>query len=722
MFLNVRNIFILPSVFFFRTYRVYSFSIERGFKLKKTQQFIMLSHFSSEMDVTAASAALSRQQNILVRVIRELPSEMVTTSTILDTDKLFNEFLSSKRTQYETSNRPTTDRPDDMATTLARSAVAAGSEFVKVATVPGNGKMQKHIRMNLETAAAQFTSTASTTVAGILSLSLAMTSLSILNSQQNGSNRAAASAIMSVAVKNKYNTFPESDKIVGAIVLTLLKMISEGQHQQDRRLSDCELDLNIIATLARSFGVHAHRNDDLSITTGTVINYQLSLHVKDDEDGESLNNDADNSASQKASLMGVLALAAQLDPWTNLSPSRLIQEAVPFDLWHGAERVCESVIRWQRKQLITTTTLDTTREAVHAIIDLAMEAKRYRHADNFATEFYNHGGDSRYLEARFYHACDTIAKVIQKKAFPVIEKQVERVDAAVAKSDKVSNEDFSNDVRMFALAQLAEVGEIEAGKRLHELWNISHEYDEKTIAAAMQARKAKYIQWEEIVPGCPVPELISTADQLMTSFVRLGFGEAGLYGFDAEWGDDSSGGVALLQIATTKHVMLIDVPALSMTLDGTEALTKTVGKLFACPTAIIAGFACRQDVVRLRSSPCFFKEHWLGRTEGIVDVQIMAGKAVPTLRRTGLSKACEFFIGKPLDKSEQCSLWSARPLTREQKVYAVCYSTSRIAKGNTELFFLTLRFFFFFFFFCEALDALVCTILYERIVASPDDI
>ena len=627
---------------------------------------------SSDMDVSVA-AVPSVQQDILLRVIREIISEIVTQTTVVDANELLEEFLTSKRAEYETEDSPTEQKED--AVLLANTAVAVGAEFVTMAAVPGNGKMQKNIRMNLEAAATEFTS-ASSRVAGILSLSLVMASLS-MDGQQDGGSRAAASAIMSVTIKNKWNILPESDAIAGSVVLALLNTMNEGQDE-----SRATMDLHIIATLSRSFGVHAHQNDALSKATATVINNILSLNTKDDDDDDdkSLNSDAEDSLSQKASMMGVLALAAQLDPWTNLSPAQLIQEAVPNDLWHGADRVSESVIRWQGGQPQTSATLATTREAIHTIIDLAMEAKRYRHADNFATEFYEYGGDSRYLEARFYHACDTFAKLIQKKVFPVIENQVERVDAAVAKSGKVSSEDFSNEIRMFALQQLVEVGEIEAGKRFHELWNISHDYDEKAIAAAIQARKAKYIQWDEVLPDHHVPELISTSDQLIISFVRLGFGDdkvTGLYGFDAEWGDDDSGGVALLQIATTKDAILIDVPALSMTVDGTEALKQTVGKLFACPTTIVAGFACRQDMARLRSSPCLCTEHWLGHSEGIVDLQSMAGKAEPKLRRTGLSRACEHFLGKPLDKSEQCSLWTARPLTKEQRVYAVCHLKSR---------------------------------------------
>jgi len=36
----------------------------------------------------------------------------------------------------------------------------------------------------------------------------------------------------------------------------------------------------------------------------------------------------------------------------------------------------------------------------------------------------------------------------------------------------------------------------------------------------------------------------------------------------------------------------------------------------------------------------------------------------------GLSAVCEIYLGKPLDKAEQCSDWDARPLTRSQMEYA----------------------------------------------------
>ena len=64
------------------------------------------------------------------------------------------------------------------------------------------------------------------------------------------------------------------------------------------------------------------------------------------------------------------------------------------------------------------------------------------------------------------------------------------------------------------------------------------------------------------------------------------------------------------------------------------------------------------------------QQHWMSTTSAVVDVQPLIGTAEDSLRKTGLSRACEHFLGKALDKAEQCSLWSARPLSERQRAYA----------------------------------------------------
>eukprot|EP00536_Pseudo-nitzschia_multiseries_P009459 jgi/Psemu1/242146/estExt_Genewise1.C_2640011 len=138
----------------------------------------------------------------------------------------------------------------------------------------------------------------------------------------------------------------------------------------------------------------------------------------------------------------------------------------------------------------------------------------------------------------------------------------------------------------------------------------------------------------------------------------------------------------------SETVLLVDVPALSSTNDGVNALRKTVGEILDNPEWTVTGFSCRQDLSRLRSTPCVQprqqkeeprqalqdenpqEQHWISGASSVVDVQVLVGKAEPALRTTGLSRACEHFLGKPLDKSEQCSMWSGRPLSNRQRSYA----------------------------------------------------
>ena len=670
---------------------------------------------------SVAAAAMSSVQaaadnedcadDILWRVTQELTPQLMSssTSTILsDANKLLATFLVSRGQEALTVNELCTSADDDNVALLTCRARACAKEFQTVATATA----KKSTRMNLENAAKQLTT--SPAPVSILSLSLVLASLSVAvpsvqqqEEQQldevpaSGARRAAASAIFAVASKQRWNTVAtkEDSAIAATVVHSLLQRIMSCNNDEDDTrgvVAASWFDLHVIATLAKSFGVCAVDNEPLSRLTGAVITRLLYLdkgkndNDDDDDDNASLNSDTKERETEKTLVTGALALAAQIAPWNHLAVPALIREAIPFDLWHGAERICESMINWQQHQKDSAAqeaALCKTKQVALTVIDLAMECKRYRNADNFATHFFNFGGDSRYLHARYYHACDTIAKLVRKKALPVIERQVERVDAAIAKVNAVGAEE-STEIRMFALTQLCEVGEVEAAKRLADIWNMEHGFDEEALAAAVRARKEKYLQWEDVLPGCCIPELISTADQLIRGFQQL-IGSSdmmGVFGFDAEWGEDSKG-VALLQIATRKDVILIDIPALSTRKEGADALRKTVGELFACRSACIVGFACRQDMARLRATPCANEEHWLGKTESVIDVQPIVGRREPSLRGLGLSRASEVFLGKPLDKAEQCSYWTARPLTKEQRVYA-------------------------------ALDAWACAAIYEKVIPS----
>ena len=205
-----------------------------------------------------------------------------------------------------------------------------------------------------------------------------------------------------------------------------------------------------------------------------------------------------------------------------------------------------------------------------------------------------------------------------------------------------------------------------------------------------------YLQFEDVLEG-EIPPLITEPEELISRFNLLlrtneekslssNNQQEKLIGFDAEWDEDTKG-VALLQLASFETVLLIDILTLSLTKEGVNALETTVGKLFSSEWTVV-GFACSQDLSRLRASPCKQQEHhWLSMTSATLDLKPLIGIAEDSLKTTGLSRACKHFLGKPLDKSEQCSFWSARPLSEKQRSYAsldawVCVAIYRKLHSN----------------------------------------
>jgi len=107
-----------------------------------------------------------------------------------------------------------------------------------------------------------------------------------------------------------------------------------------------------------------------------------------------------------------------------------------------------------------------------------------------------------------------------------------------------------------------------------------------------------------------VPHQVSTPEALTLAFAHLeGTGPETTYGFDVEWADPegAAGGGAsaslLLQVAARHTAVLVDVPALSSTPAGAEALRRTVGAFFDRARTEVVGFGSKQDLGRLRSSP-----------------------------------------------------------------------------------------------------------------------
>jgi hypothetical protein len=466
--------------------------------------------------------------------------------------------------------------------------------------------------------------------------------------------------------------------------------------QEFTQQSSTAVDIQVINKLAHGFGIGERdgleRDDELQDVMSSVVDKVFGKRILNDN-RESL---IENEVIRKDSDAAVLSLVASTKPWNAIDADRLVLIAADHDLWFAAENLCDSSVESvvQSPNLLQTSVAHLT---TRAIIDAALGYRQYRRADQFASKYYEFGGPERYAEARYLHACDTISKVIRKRVMQLIDKQVERVDSAVNRvreditpqsseegSAATSIDTMSEHVREFSLRRLRAANMHSEALRLARLWNMTYDHDPVTMMEEMRQRKLTYLQWDD--EGCPghgavgseqtLPQLISEPQTLITQFVTLHENnQEETIGFDCEWGDDGPG-VSLLQLSSTTNVMLLDIPALASTSEGCDALRSTVGKLFSGALNIkyVIGFSCKEDFSRLRASPSLGPKHWFPShtniardlRQFIADTHNLGSRSSPL----GLSAACEYFLGKALDKSEQCSDWSMRPLTIEQREYA----------------------------------------------------
>eukprot|EP00984_Skeletonema_dohrnii_P021784 scaffold10968_cov111-Skeletonema_dohrnii-CCMP3373.AAC.3 len=486
--------------------------------------------------------------------------------------------------------------------------------------------------------------------------------------------------------------------------------------------------IDCIARIETAFGVGSEQDKELCSAVANLVKdvfgsgcYYFDSQNNDDEEeffGTELDINKDKASP-------TLALVAQCRPWEFIKTDKLVRiAAADLDLWYSAELVCDASVasvtsntntdknlmatnypKLKASDKISTQSIDSSLRqdtiahlATRALIDTALDLRLYRRADLFASKFYAFGGPERFAEARFLHACETITKVVKRKQPQIIEKQIARIDECVARVSEDLNlsdvdehkigigevpiETMPQYIRDFALRRLRTSNMSAAASRLANLWGMNYEEDPAVLAEEEKRRQLTYVQWnDEGSPGNiagksqPLPDLISDAVDLAEEFkVLLKTGET--VGFDAEWGEDS--GVAVLQLSTVSHSILLDIPALSSNDEGCRSLQATVGQLFAGLTGAryIIGFGCKEDIKRLRDSPCSRSVHWFPHNNCAArDLRPLIAEASPSLggkggQHLGLSRMTESFLGKQLDKAEQCSDWCQRPLSTEQREYA----------------------------------------------------
>ncbi|CAI9762500.1 unnamed protein product [Fraxinus pennsylvanica] len=121
-------------------------------------------------------------------------------------------------------------------------------------------------------------------------------------------------------------------------------------------------------------------------------------------------------------------------------------------------------------------------------------------------------------------------------------------------------------------------------------------------------------------------------------------------------------------------VFLLDLQAIQL-----PSIYELLRKVFASPNIIKLGFRFKQDLVYLSSTFCSQDcNPGFDRVEPFIDITSIynylqqpkqLGRKVPKQTKS-LAAICKEVLGISLSKELQCSDWSQRPLTKEQKMYA----------------------------------------------------
>ena len=483
-----------------------------------------------------------------------------------------------------------------------------------------------------------------------------------------------------------------------AAVLGLLRLAVDTSGKPANVIGGC-IDLQIVAKIETGFGVGKFsrmlngEDEELSKAAADLV---ASVSNGPNEDDDVAYDNGHPILISKDFIAPALSIIANIRPWDYVQVERLVRMAASMDLWYSAELLCDaaidtvlssqpaSAIQNGNKQMMATSFThgeeavpftagslissipqnSIAHLAAGVIIDVTFDNRLYRRADVFASKYYSFGGHERFAEARYLHACDTIDKLIKKRQVQIIDKQIERVDDMVARvsgdartcgyhtrwhGEGGAVETMSVRIRELSLRRLRASNNHAAAIRLAKMWEMDYEQDPIQMMEELEKRRLNFLQWDDVeCPGSssgddkpgplPLPEPISNPDDLLIKFSEL-VEMHETVGFDCEF-HESINFVALLQLSTTTYSLLLDIPALAVTRDGCDALRATVGKLFtrSSDARRVIGFACKDDIKRLRASPCVTAEHWFPQNEYpyVEDLRILIAEVSPLGGGVGL--------------------------------------------------------------------------------------
>ncbi|KAG7169011.1 Exonuclease mut-7-like, partial [Homarus americanus] len=153
-----------------------------------------------------------------------------------------------------------------------------------------------------------------------------------------------------------------------------------------------------------------------------------------------------------------------------------------------------------------------------------------------------------------------------------------------------------------------------------------------------------------------------------------------LLGIDTEWkptfGTGAGEQAALLQLATTNQVFLLDLISLQPVLK--DCHWHLIGQMFSDPQITKLGYGIKGDFKVLGHLHAELKKG-ISNAKNVIDfdqTKSILVKECPNIfshsdvLHKGLSDLIYRCFGLPLDKKEQFSNWAARPLTKSQLMYA----------------------------------------------------
>lgn len=238
------------------------------------------------------------------------------------------------------------------------------------------------------------------------------------------------------------------------------------------------------------------------------------------------------------------------------------------------------------------------------------------------------------------------------------------------------------DLQTMVLRAMVEENEMAAANEFRKLLGLPESslvIDPDAIRAEEERREATYLQLSSYLSPSQVlwvdgASLSSARDVLLNT--------SGPVGIDVEWkptqigggGEAGSSRASILQLATEQQVLIFDLVSFSSTPSLTQELDRVLSIVMSDRQRLKLGFEISGDFKVLRAS--FPTMKCFAQVKGVLDLkhlwfkylEVSGGGRVK--RSAGLSTLCQSLLGKPLDKSMQCSDWQARPLTARQINYA----------------------------------------------------